>query len=170
MSKERELEKLTTVFRKLGAKDPERWARSQVEEGIPQLARFVFLKQAWKSVVSEDDSSWIDGQIMQAASKPDEPYAGVGQALLSLRALGASDEELTDLVRGMQAELLFQICSLLGDPGDLEPAVKDLGWVLVQIDEEGNPVDAIGGLHESVLELDPTGREMRPRPASDMKS
>jgi len=30
-------------------------------------------------------------------------------------------------------------------------------------DEEGNIVNAVNGLHESVLETDPTGREMRPR-------
>ncbi len=37
---------LTELFARLGARDPEKWARSQIKEGIPQLARFLFLRQA----------------------------------------------------------------------------------------------------------------------------
>lgn len=156
---------LAATFRKLGARDPEDWARSQVEEGIPQLARFLFLRQAWRQIVQEDDSSWIDASIDRARSHPEEPYAGVGHALGKLRARGATKEGLTDVVRGMQAQLLFSICYLLEDPGDVEPEAGDVGWVLAQVDQEGTVLDTIGGLHESVLETDPTGREMRPRVA-----
>jgi hypothetical protein len=153
---------LADIFRKLGADDPESWARSQIREGIPQLARFLFLRQAWRAIVSDGDSKWIDWRIARAETNPDEPYAGIGHALKELRARGATDKELTDLVRGMQAELLFQFCSLLDDPGDVEPEVASISWALVQTDEHGNVVATIGGLHESVLETDPTGREMRP--------
>jgi hypothetical protein len=156
---------LTTLFEQLGAPDPECWARSQIEDGIPQLARYLFLRQAWRNVVSEDDPSWIDVAIARAKSHPDEPYAGVGHALARLRAKGATDEELTDLVRGMQAVLLFSTCYLLEDPGDIEEAVAGISWSLVQTDEEGNALDVICVPHESVLETDPTGREMRPRNA-----
>ncbi len=158
-------QELAATFRILGARDPENWARSQVEEGIPQLARFVFLRQAWRLIVQEDDSSWIDASIDRAKLHSDEPYAGVGHALRRLRARGATNEELTDVVRGMQAELLHSICYLLEDPGDVEPEAGDIGWVLAQVDQEGNALGTIGGLHESVLATDPTGREMRPRDA-----
>ena len=157
---------LTALFRKLGATDPEGWAHSQIEEGIPQLARFVFLRQAWRQIVSEGDSRWITAAIERAQKRPDEPYAGVGHALERLRARGATDEELTDLVRGMQAQALFSFCYLLADPGDVEPEIHDLEWCLVQVDENGNVLDSIDALHESVLETDPTGREMRPRRSS----
>jgi hypothetical protein len=163
MPKPPEIKRLTELMRKLGARDPESWARSEVEEGIPQLARFLFLRQAWRSVVSEVDLSWIDRQISYAEAKPNEPYAGAGRALSSLRARGATDEELTDLVRSMQAEVLFHLCYLLEDPGEVEPDVEHVAWALVEVDEEGNARGAISGLHESVLETDPTGREMRPR-------
>ena len=42
------LSDLAHLFKIAGASDPEAWARSEVEEGIPQLARFLFLRQAWK--------------------------------------------------------------------------------------------------------------------------
>jgi hypothetical protein len=159
--------KLTLLFRKAGAREPEAWAASQLEEGIPQLARFLFLRQAWRAIVDENDKGWIAKAIGDSESYPLEPYAGVGHALQSLRARGATDEELTDLVRGTQAELLFRICYLLEDPGDVEPEFSDVAWALVQVDGDGSIIGSIGGLHESVLETDPTGREMRPRGASN---
>lgn len=42
-----ELRRLTDVFRQHGARDPESWARSQLGEGIPQLAIFCFTKALW---------------------------------------------------------------------------------------------------------------------------
>ena len=155
---------LAALFRRLGATDPEDWARSQVEEAIPQLARFLFLRQAWRRIEKEDESSWIDAAIERAQAHPDEPYAGIGHALRKLRARGATDEEITNVVRGMQAGLLFSFCYLLEDPGDVEAEVSGVGWSLVQVDEDGKILGNIGGLHESVLDTYPTGREMRPRP------
>ena len=154
---------LTELFRKLGAANPEQWARSQLREGIPQLARYLFLRQAWRLIVSEGDATWIDKSIDQAATHPGTAYSGVGCALHSLRARGASDEEIVDLVRGMQAQLLASFCYLLEDPGDVEAEVSSIAWTLAQVNEEGDVVEGIHGLHESVLETDPTGREMRPR-------
>jgi hypothetical protein len=157
---------LAATFRKLGARDPEGWASSQIEEGIPQLARYLFLRQAWRSIVKEGDSGWIEASIQRVKTQPDEPYAGVGHGLTKLRARGATDEEITDVVRGMQAQLLFSLCYLLEDPGDIGLEVEDVAWVLAQVDTEGNVLGILGGLHESVLETDPTGREMRPRRGS----
>ena len=154
---------LAALFKRLGARDPDGWARSQLEEDIPQLARFLFLRQAWRAIVSEDDSTWISNAITRAESEPDEPYAGIGHALRNLRSRGTTNDELTDLVRGMQTEVLFQFYYLLEDPDDVESEVADVAWSLVQVDEDGNVLSTVSGLHESVLETDPTGREMRPR-------
>ena len=69
----------------------------------------------------------------------------------------------------MQYELLFRLCYLLSDPSLDEPELADFAWGLYQLkfkdDDTVEIVDPIDGLHESVLETDPTGREMRPRPA-----
>lgn len=161
-----DIKELAALLAKLGAPDPESWAHSQVNGGVPQLARYLFLRQAWRSIVSEDDSYRIDRAIQHAESGPEQPYAGAGHALRSLRAKGATDRELTDLVRAMQAELLFSFCYLLEDPAIEEVEASEVTWTLVQTDSEGNVLGAIGGLHESVLETDPPGREMRPRPTA----
>jgi hypothetical protein len=57
---------------------------------------------------------------------------------------------------------LFGLCQLLEDPGEVEPEAADVAWSLFQVNDEGTPLAAINGLHESVLETDPTGREMKP--------
>lgn len=165
MTNQLDLAQLTKLFDDLGAPDPAGWARSQIDEGLPQLARYLFLRQAWRCIVPDDDFRWIDAAIARANTGPDEPYSGAGLALARLREKGASDEELTDLVRAMQAELLAGVCHLLDDPGEMEDAVSDIAWSLVQVDDAGTALQTLGGLHESVLETDPTGREMRPRPA-----
>ncbi|HEX4893331.1 MAG TPA: hypothetical protein VFV47_08580 [Hyphomicrobiaceae bacterium] len=158
----RGLQELTALFATLGASNPGQWARSQIEEGIPQLERFLFLKQAWSQVVPEDDPSWIGNSIAAAAKDPNGPFSGIGLALKSLMAKGATEDELTALARGMQAALLFGFCFILEGPhGD--DGVEGVGWGLFSTNAEGSPAQRLIGLHESLLETDPTGREMRPR-------
>lgn len=159
---------LTEIFRRLGAPDPEGWARWQIKEGMPQLGRFLFLKLAWQGVVKEGDSSWIEAEIAHAQKDPLGPHAGAGHALASLRAKGATDEELTDLVRCTQAQLLFHFCMVVDDSysllQDLDPELAEaIGFTVAQTDGEENIVAVLGGLHESVLAMDPEGREVRPR-------
>jgi hypothetical protein len=159
-----DLERLSALFRELGASEPEGWAHSQVEEGINQLHRYLFLRQAWALIVPETDFAWMDREIENAAKNPNAPFSGIGAALESLLAIGTDRQNLADVIRGKQAELLFGLCYLLEDSGLAEDAVKHIGWRLVETDEEDEPTRRpISGLHESVLETDPTGREMRPR-------
>jgi hypothetical protein len=157
------LEELTTLFRKLGAPNPDGWARSQHNEGIDQLARFVFLREAWRSVVAPGDVSWIDRTIENAKQRPGDPCADIGPALERLLKSGADRNDILEVVRVMQYELLFSLCYLLEDPGQLEPEVADLSWRLMRTNKDGEAIGTIDGLHESVLELDPSGREMRPQ-------
>ncbi|MFT3926897.1 MAG: hypothetical protein QM778_30405 [Myxococcales bacterium] len=158
-----ELAALTERFRALGAKNPVDWASSQIGEGIPQLHRYLFLRQAWRAIVSDDDHAWIDANIAATKRDPNAPYAGVGHALAAMREKGVDDEDIAQLVRGMQAELLFSFCYLLEDPNFEDADAMGVSWSLVALDEQGEPTGPIPGLHESVLELDPTGRDMRPK-------
>jgi hypothetical protein len=157
-------ENLIALFRRLGAPSPEDWAYSQVREGIPQLSRFLFLKQAWSNIVPEGDTAWIEAAIRSAQVQPDAPYSGLGAALARCKAVGASPDDLTEIARCVQAELLFAITYLLERPSNDVDIGVDVSWGLFETDEHGHPTkNRIGDLHESVLELDPTGREMRPK-------
>lgn len=125
-----------------------------------------FLRQAWECVVSEGDDAWIDLEVASSKQHPGQSFAGIGHALAKMQAKGVAREDMVDLVRGMQARLLFDFCYLLADPSLMESSVEDLGWALVETDEDFEPTgEVIASLHESVLDMDPTGREMRPRNA-----
>jgi hypothetical protein len=63
----------------------------------------------------------------------------------------------------MQWRLLFGICQLLDETAEVEQEVRDIAWRLFQVDENDRPTVAISGLIESVLETEPSRREMRPR-------
>ena len=166
MSNEQEIQQLTEHFRALGAFDPEGWARSQIEEGIPQYARFVFLRQAWQRVIADGDTSWMEPQIQQSERHPRGPGASIGPALKRMLAAGVSREDIAEVVRVMQWDVVFGIAYQLSDPGvvvypsDETPRVN---WTLFEVDDDGQPLQPIDGLHESVLDTDPTGREMRPK-------
>jgi hypothetical protein len=102
-----DLQRLTERFRAMGALDPESWAKSQLEAGFPQYARLVFLRQAWKNVIEGNDTSWIDPLIQESERRPRDPGAGAGPALKRLLAAGAPREDITEVVRVMQWQVLI---------------------------------------------------------------
>ena len=157
-----ELRALTQLFAELGAPAPERWARVQLEHGVPQLARFLFLRAAWRQVLADGDTAWIDDTIAASRAEPGVPFAGIGAALARLRAAGARDADVAEVARGMQVAALFALLRLLDGAPAAEPEVADIGWALVQVSPDGDVVAPIRALHASLLDTDPTGREMRP--------
>jgi hypothetical protein len=162
----KDLQQLTEHFRAMGAFEPDSWAKSQIEEGIPQYARLVFLRQAWKNVITEDETSWIDPLIQESKRRPREPGSGAGPALKRMLAAGASREDIAEVVRIMQWRVLAGLAYQLADPGVVDYPSEELprvNWTLFEVDENGEPLHPIDGLHESVLDTDPSGREMRPR-------
>ena len=62
---------LLDIFKQLGAADPERWADSEESEGVPQVARYQFLRQAWRQVVAMGDTSWIEGDYIVISGQTD---------------------------------------------------------------------------------------------------
>lgn len=103
----------------------------------------------------------MDRVIAQTPVDSNAPFAGTAHALRRLLDAGADRSDLQTVVRGMQAELVFDLCYLLADPGVVE-GNDIVDWGLFELDENDEPGREITGLHESVLETDPTGREMRP--------
>jgi hypothetical protein len=154
---------LTSILQELGATDPRSWAHSQVVEGTPQLLRFLFLQQSWAGFVQEGDTSWIDAELERSSSDAMAPFSGLGLALGRCLSAGVSADDLTEIARCLQAQALFHVGYVLEGPDVELEALEDVSWGLFQIDESGMPHGpCISGLHESVLETDPTGREMRP--------
>jgi len=150
------------LFERFGAKDPELLAASQVDEGIPQMVRFLFMKAVWEYVPREGDSSWIDREVSNSKQHPSAPFSGLGAALALCRDKGVPDAVLTEMARCLQAQMIHAVGYVIDGPAD-PYTVEGLNWALFQADEKGRPFGgAVSGLHESVLAFDPTGRELRP--------
>jgi len=159
------LSRLTRLFEIAGARDPSAWAKSEVDEDIPQLARYLFLRQAWRSIIPDDEISWIEREIQSAAQNPRAPGSELGLALARLMDAGANPRDLNVIARNAQWQLLHSICYQLSDPAIEEQELRHVAWGLFEVDEAGKVGRPIEGLHESVLETDPTGREMRAKGA-----
>lgn len=164
-NKEQELQRLTEIFREAGAIDPELWASSEIEEGIPQLARFSFLKALSSIFLKDTDLDWVNNQIEYNYSRPGDPCAQIVPALQEMLDKNVSREAIIDLVRVIQFQTLFHTCSTIDCT--YEPGTPIKSWGLFQKDENYNPTVEISELHESLLEFDPSGNEMRPRGSID---
>lgn len=160
-NKQYDLEALTEIFRQAGATDPESWAASEIEEGIPQLARFSFLKAITSVLLKEDDLAWVDNQVEYNYRDAQEPGAQIAGALQEMLAKNVSKEAIIDLVRVIQWETLSHVCNTIDCT--YQPGTPIDYWGLFQKDDDYNPTVEIGSLHESLLEFDPSNNEMRPR-------
>jgi hypothetical protein len=69
------------------------------------------------------------------------------------------------VARSVAYEAVFGTLSVVDEGSD--PDADDVcpGWALMELDAEGSLSGRqLGGLHESLLSLDPSGREGRPAP------
>src|SRR5262245_28308759 len=166
--KPEELEQLTQVFRRLGASDAPSWARSQLEEGIPQLAYFVFLKNAWQEILDEQNANqWFDGVLAVGAERPKWFYGQLARALQPVLARGVPRAELAAIIQLVQYDMLNALCFLLDEGGYSTPInvrqeednLSPVSWALHQVDENGQVIARLGGLHEYSDGEPPNGRE-----------
>lgn len=151
-----ELDRLTALFRALGADDdaPD-WAESEAEEGLPQLARYRLLRTVWQDVDAwgTEASRWVDSY------RTDGVAAGpVDRAL----AAGLTPEDLGELAREVARETAFGVLHALADPADgsLPAEVEEQlpGWRLAELDPVGEPTGRhLDALHEDFAALEPKG-------------
>ena len=163
---EQDFQSLAAKFRRLGHPDPEGTARSQLCENIDHLTPYRFMRMAWRIVVDENDPAWINGQIRDAAQNRGQSFAGIGEALARLLGIGASIDDITDLVRGMQVQFMHDLLFEMTFPSTRDGGEGERAWGVVELSTDGDEpptTAALDGLHELVLMYDPTGREMRPR-------
>ncbi|MFE6986024.1 hypothetical protein [Streptomyces griseus] len=151
-----ELDRLTALFDALGADaDARDWAESETEEGLPQLARYRFLRTVWQDV----DAWAAEAPRWVAAYRTDGAAAdAVDRAL----AAGLTPEELGALAREIARETAFGVLNALADPADgsLPAEVEEQlpGWRLAELDPTGTPTGRhLDALHEDFTELEPKG-------------
>jgi hypothetical protein len=139
--------KLRNVFADLGADDPEGWARSEVSEDIAQLARFIAVRTLWRDTINV----WSEKSLNSNA------------AASRLLARGADAADLVRLARAAAYQAVFGVLYRLAGEGsdyELEDRVENLpGWRLMETVNDSLTGRDVGGLHESILTMDPSGNE-----------
>ncbi len=126
----------------------------------------VFLRGVWRRIIPRvDDVSWVDRLASLPAS--DGPLGDTGPIVRRMLSAGIPAADIARFSQIVGYETAFGLCYHLEDPvasyeGMPVGAGDRLAWGLFLVDETGEPCDALGMLHESILSMDPSGREMRP--------
>lgn len=141
------LEVLTERLRVRGADGPEGWARSELDEDIPQTARYLFLRALWNE---------LTGTLDYAAGE--------------IEALVASGTATRERIEASLASSLYtlgcQLAFLLDEPDGSFDANGEPMWVredeprwrLSEMSPDGQLTGRdVGGLHESLMETAPGG-------------
>ncbi|HEV3480428.1 MAG TPA: hypothetical protein VG144_13400 [Gaiellaceae bacterium] len=140
---------LVAALRAVGCPDPEAWAQSELEEDIPQFARYLLCKTIWEHGVEP----WRDEATLDAFPE--------ARALVDA---GADREQLRLLGGKIAYETMTAIVNAIDEGTYVGPAaVPDdaPGWVIVELDGRSlKPTGRKAGfIHESILSVDPTGTE-----------
>jgi hypothetical protein len=137
------LEALIAKFHEAGCTDAESWASSEINEDIAQFARFVFLRDLWKLAIRKGSREWL-----RELDLPNDD--GQGGAKRRLKESSASIDDLTELVRAAQRHVVRNVAYLLDGYAPGGGHVEEVDWGLFELDDQGQPARAMGGLHESV--------------------
>ena len=126
----------------LGAEDPHGWAESEVEETLPQLARYRLLR-----ALSQDIEAWDTASV---ASLRDRSMAGEARATDPVA-------EAAWIARAVARETVFGVLYRLADSDALPTALRQQmpGWVLMETTPAGELTHRVlDALHEDLDTLD----------------
>lgn len=149
MPKKRKREELVAALRAAGCDDPEGWADSELEENIPQFARFLLCKSIWESAMEP----WRRENVLESYPETEKLLAaGVDPQLLRRLAGKIAYDTMTEIVNTIDEG------SYIGDANVADDAP---GWTLVEVDGATlKPTSRHAGfIHESIPSVDPSGTE-----------
>jgi hypothetical protein len=144
-SDEHELAALTRRMTELAASEPGNWGGSEIKEGIPQQARYLALRRIWAKALMP----WRDPSMLRR-----------NEALAQLLNQGAEQELLAETLRGIVFDTVLELVMIIDEGYDPDAPDDAPGWTLMETDSSGNATGRrVGGLHESLLDVDPNGIE-----------
>src|SRR5262245_36216570 len=133
---------------------------------VEMTPKQIFLRGVWAKIPDEGAVSWVGRVAKQPLS--DGPLGDFGALVKKMLDAGIKAQEIARFAKIIGYETAFGIMYLLGDPHasyeGFPPESEQLRWQLYLIDPESKePGEPLRALHESLLSMDPSGREMRPR-------
>jgi|SRR5699024_2385869 len=126
-----------------GAKTPSSWANSELQEDIPQFARFLILKGLTN--IYQD----VQGNITEI-DNGSEDVLNTEHILSSL----IHEERLQKLLYSYGKSIIGRVIDLL-DEGYLDEVNGQVGWALIELNQQGSTTDRLlQGLHKDFLEFE----------------
>jgi hypothetical protein len=178
---QRRAQALAERFRVAGAEHPDGWAVSEVEDDVPQLARFIFLRRLWRGAWQwkQPPEAWFteipldeepvgeqddDEPTLVSASHdeaPDDedaepPFFAAQQAVRRILAAGADPEDLKEVARAIFLHTAFDAVQTVDEGHDPRVGEGMPGWLLTEVG--GDLVltgRVIPDLHEDLLTTEP---------------
>lgn len=126
-----------------GATDPKSWVKSELQENIPQVARFLVLKGLTDIYRNVDENI---GEMGIYSDEETEVYQKLASQF--------DNQELKRLLHFYGKSVIGKVIEML-DQGYLYDVNDKVGWSLIELNEQGETTDRlIQGLHEDFLEFD----------------
>ena len=136
---------LRARFAELGATDPQEWARTEVEEDVPQLARFLILRQIWRDAINSFER---EGQVEMLP------------AARRLLDAGAEHADVVAIARRAAYDAAYATLYAIDVP---HPNLDDESlpeWRLHETAGDGRHAGRhIDYLHADLVATDPSGRD-----------
>lgn len=140
------------------------------------LVRGAFFRGLWDLVIDEDanvdgEPTWIEQWLRWPRSTKKKP-TGVAAAIQRMLDAGVDPDDLTDVVRAMQWDVIFNLAMLLeGEQvAELREKIPELPDFTLRVFDSQlgprgkvKPLTVLDDLHASLGELDPAGRNGEPR-------
>jgi len=138
----------------LNCQDPRSWAKPEVDEGMPQLSRFNFLRELWQTLTPRHEPLFLKGCGLCVEGTSVGPPIGADGPFERLQKSNADMDDVIEIARHAQISALLSVTMLLDNASMSGPSVEDSSWGLFEFDEEDNPGRRVDGLHESFLDPD----------------
>ena len=126
----------------------------------------LFARGVWKKIPSENDVTWVERLSKEQLSN--QPLGDFGTIINEMIEKGVSKETIARFAKLVGYETAFGLCYHLEDPvasyEGFPKTNEQITWGLFRVDPDTNePIEGLNGIHEVLLGLVPSGREMRPK-------
>jgi hypothetical protein len=126
----------------------------------------IFARSVWLQLPDEEDTRWV--RRMAEMPRSEQPCGDEGALIKRMLDCGLTEYEIARFAKLACYDAAFSLTYMLGDPGaGIEGMKVDrVEWRLFQTSSAGEAREQMYGMHEFLLQLDPSGRDMRPKAAS----
>ncbi|MBG2914022.1 hypothetical protein [Proteus terrae] len=126
-----------------GATNPKSWANSELQENIPQFARFLVLK-GFTDIYRD-----VEGNLSEM-----DIYSDEAPEVYQKLASQFDEQELKELLHFYGKSIIGKVIDML-DQSYLYDVNGNVGWSLMELDNKGTTTDRlIQDLHEDFLEFE----------------